>query len=636
MTDLLYKANYYPVGDIIVVSICIVMAELMVFSYNRKSRSFVTFLSLIGLLVVAAYTNVTYNMLALTGNRQYEHIVKVIRCFFHAALFAIFVLYVVYIIEVTHLEKEKSRRYLIAALVIYLAVVAADVITSIKGRVIRISENGLEYQRSNIFFYGYIAFVSLIAVLMFSIRNRLYRKVMLGFYGSMAVSFVILMIQGLYGQSSFTVATFLYPVIAMFYIMHSNPYDARSGAVDSRSLDDIVRYYYRKGTDFMFMSLYLPDFDEEGRRLPEDMQATIRQFSISYFRRSTLFQMGPGFMLLLFTKKHNPDYEARIQRILKAFQWEQVRFGYDYKIVIGQSMEQVSRSGEYGNFIREIHQTMPMNSIRRVEQEDVNRFSRYEVLMEALSDIAAKRDLNDPRVLVYCQPVYNIHTERYDTAEALMRLRIDGLGMVFPDQFIPLAEENGQIHVLTEIILNKTCEAVKSLLNAGYAVTRVSVNVSAIELKGEHFCEDIVGIIQHSGIPGDRIAIELTESRTDSDFDHMKQMIEELRHHGIKFYLDDFGTGYSNMERIMEMPFDIIKFDRSLVLASEASERSRKMVQSLANMFAGLDYSVLYEGVEKDSDERMCIDMAASYLQGYKYSRPVPIEELEHYFSHMA
>ena len=112
----------------------------------------------------------------------------------------------------------------------------------------------------------------------------------------------------------------------------------------------------------------------------------------------------------------------------------------------------------------------------------------------------------------------------------------------------------------------------------------------------------------------------------------MRDKIGILRERGIKIYLDDFGTGYSNMERIMALPFDIIKFDRSMLLASESSKRSEKIVESLAGIFSDLHYSVLYEGVESETDEQLCMDMFASYLQGYKYSRPVPIEDLAHYF----
>lgn len=214
-----------------------------------------------------------------------------------------------------------------------------------------------------------------------------------------------------------------------------------------------------------------------------------------------------------------------------------------------------------------------------------------------------------------------------------MRLNLEETGIVYPLQFIPLAEEQGYIHTLTEIILHKTCEAIKQFNEAGYDIKRISINVSVQELKDEGFCRDILDIIEDCGISGNHIAIELTESRTDSGFMLMKEKIEELRENGLKFYLDDFGTGYSNMERIMELPFDIIKFDRSLVLAAGADERSKKMVSNLANLFSDMDYFVLYEGVERESDEDMCRDMSATYLQGFKYSRPTPIVDLKDFMS---
>ena len=277
---------------------------------------------------------------------------------------------------------------------------------------------------------------------------------------------------------------------------------------------------------------------------------------------------------------------------------------------------------------------MDMNSIRRVGPEDVKRFNSNEYVLRELEDIYNRQDLDDGRVLCYCQPVFNIKTGKYDTAEALMRLKLEKQGLVFPDQFIPLAEENGYIHVLTEIILNKACKAVHRLVEQGFDVARVSVNVSVQELRDDRFCDDITRIIRRNDLEGEKIAIELTESMTDDDFILMKNKISELRQKGIKFYLDDFGTGYSNMERIMGLPFDIIKFDRSMVMACGINERSRRIVVNLANMLAEMNYAVLFEGVEKEADEAMCVSMSASYLQGYKYSKPVPIERLQYFFEH--
>ena len=112
------------------------------------------------------------------------------------------------------------------------------------------------------------------------------------------------------------------------------------------------------------------------------------------------------------------------------------------------------------------------------------------------------------------------------------------------------------------------------------------------------------------------------------EFNHLKSQIMDLQGLGIKFYLDDFGTGYSNFERIMEIPFDIIKFDRSMLIESVKNDSSKYMVTTFAGMFNDLNYSVLFEGVEDERDENACKNMYAKYLQGYKYSKPIPIDNL--------
>ena len=632
MAQHVYLERYSPVGDLTVISICLVMLILMLFSYINKSRSFRVFLSLITLLILAAVADVSFYTL-LTSGAEYRAAAEWTRCGFHILLFLIFLHFIIYIADVTRMARREKLPLIAFAGLLFAVLTVLNVADTLQGNRMVLTENGIRLADRNLFIIGYLLYVALIIALLVRVGKRLYKQVMLGFYGTMAVSFAVLLIQSLNSQSSFTVATFLFPVIAMFYIMHSNPYDAALGAIDNRALEEMVRYCYAKRKDFVFLSLYLREFDEEGKKLPEDLQASVRRFTTDFFRGATLYRVGKGQVILMATKERNPDYERRFTDILSAFRHEYHRFHYDYKIVIGHAIEEVSRKNEYISFIRSIHREMEENTIHWIEPEDVKRFNRSEFILKQLEDIYAKGDLDDPRVLAYCQPVFNIRTRKYDTAEALMRLRLDDTGLVIPDQFIHLAEENGYIHVLTEIILHKTCKEIARLMESGYDVCRISVNVSALELEDGHFCEDITRIIDSSGIPGDKIAIELTESQTDSDFMQMKDKISQLRGQGIKFYLDDFGIGYSNMERIMELPFDIIKFDRSLVLASESSERSRKIVVSLAHMFSDLDYSVLYEGVEKESDERMCMDMEASYLQGYKYSRPVPIEKMEEYFA---
>ena len=210
----------------------------------------------------------------------------------------------------------------------------------------------------------------------------------------------------------------------MFYVIHSTPYDAMLGAIDSSALGNLVRYAYERKKDFVFMSLYLHQFNEEGKAFPEDMQATIRRFSSDFFRSAVLFQVDNGHEMLLIPLSRNPDYEDRIRSILQAFEPEYKKFQFDYKIVIGESVEDISRKNEYVSLVRHVHRRMAENSVYRVTAKDVERFNRYEVLVKELENIHAGHDLDDPRILVLFQPVLNIKTRKYDSAEALMRLRM--------------------------------------------------------------------------------------------------------------------------------------------------------------------------------------------------------------------
>jgi len=209
-----------------------------------------------------------------------------------------------------------------------------------------------------------------------------------------------------------------------------------------------------------------------------------------------------------------------------------------------------------------------------------------------------------------------------------MRLELPETGIVYPDQFIPMAERHEYIHTLSKIILNKTCRQIKRLEQEGYEIDRVSVNFSILEFRRKEFCKDVMDIICQNEIPYEKVAIELTESWNETEFDNIKNTITGLQKLGIKFYLDDFGTGYSNFERIIGLPIDVIKFDRSLTILAGKNAESRYMVGSFSDIFKNSHYEILFEGVENEKDEDQCKQMNALYLQGYKYSKPIPIEEL--------
>ena len=620
--------KYFPASEITVLGVCFVMLILLLATFKVRMKSFRIFSAMLGMLIIATFSDLMLHYLMEKNPETPKALLYGLRSLYHILLFCMLHHFIVYSCEVTSLSRKRRRSYIWAATALLIVFSAADTVGIYSGRSMYIVDGKIAFEGSLIFTVGYIAFVVLLAVVLLKVRHRLYRRVMNGFFGVMAVSLLMLATARLRIQSTYTASTFLFPMIAVMYLMHSNSYDVHIGANDLRGMNNLIHYSDEHNKNYLFLSLYMRELDENGKTLSEEMRSLIRHVAESFYRSSVLFQVSNGHMLLMVPKDRNPDYEERTRRILEQFRVEYEKFRYDYKMVIGQSTRELSRKNEYISFIRSIHARIPENTIYRVQPDDLNKYRSYEAILKELADIAAKRDPEDPRILVYCQPVFNLKTGKYDTAEALMRLKHPELGIVYPDQFIPLAEENGYIHALTEIILSKTCRVLHNLITEGYQITRISVNVSALELRDGDFCGDISRIIRDNEIENSRIAIELTESRNDNDFMLMKERIEELKGKGIIFYLDDFGTGYSNMERILELPFDIIKFDRSMVIAGGQSKRSEQVLGSLAELFSKLDYSVLYEGVEDEKDEAMCRGLNASYLQGYKYSKPIPISEL--------
>ena len=625
--------NYNRMGDVGVVAICVVIFILLMSSYVKRTRSFRIFACLLGVLFEAAVLNIGYHDLLLLQNPAMNTWVYILRLIYVVLLFNAFFLFSLYVSVVSMLDHRKARMIAIVAMWMLFAFVGADILLSVLDIGFHINPDGTVHQGFDVFMIGYILYLVFLAAQMFRVRTLMHMRVMYGFFGVMGISALIRFAQYALNQSALTTLTFVLPGIAMLYIMHSNPYDVTVGTLDVHVMGDYVQRLYRRDSSFIFMSLLWPDFNVEGKTLPQEVQNQIRRFSRELFRNGIMFQLGSGHIVLVASKKSNPDYEEWMQKILEAFleQYEQMKI--PFKLVYGESMQEISRKNEYAELIDGIHAVIPMDTIHRVNQDDIARFSRREYILSELKDIHDKHDLDDPRVLTYCQPVVNCHTGVFDTAESLMRLELEKLGVIYPDTFIPLAESHGYIHTLTEIILHKTCQEIRRLSEEGYVIKRISVNMSVLEFRSDDFCDDVERVIRGAGIDSDKIAIELTESHTESDFKIMKEKIDKLHRQGIQFYLDDFGTGYSNMERIMELPFDIIKFDRTMLIACDKDDRSVKMVNSLANMFKNMAYDVLYEGVETDTDEALCRGMSASYLQGFKYSRPIPIGELRKFLT---
>lgn len=615
--------SYTPVGDVTVVGMCMLIFLLLIQTCIRKSKDFIVLIMMLVLTCISAFTEIMYQFVQAAGT---VHILSayLFRSLHHIALSALLVLYIHYLQNSFRASSTlKDRTFKITSGLTILAV-AVDTLGTPLHYSFYIEGDGTVHNLFNV--YALLLFVFNITVfyLIIHYRERVIKQVFWGLLSANLVSVVIMIIQRINDQMSYTGVTYFFPIMAIVFIFHSNPFDHNTGAASDTYLFhalDVTR------EPLLLVSYQIKNFS---RIIVEskDLKYEYHRFLRHYVRKGIIYRLENDRLVLTMPKMDDESQEQFLKRLHEGFLESYAKLEMDFKTVVMETTDEVQSSTDYIRIIEDAERMMPFNTVHRITDADIEMYYKSNYILNELEDIAARHDLDDTRVLVYCQPVFNISTGTYDTAEALMRLELPKTGMVYPDLFIPLAEQYGHIHALSMIILNKTCGAIRTLMEEGLDIKRISVNFSTLDIRYESFCREVQQIIDRNQIPYNKIAIEITESRSEADFNIMKARVEELRKLGIKFYLDDFGTGYSNFERIMEIPFDIIKFDRSMTIESNKNEDSFYMVSTFANMFSNLHYAVLFEGIADEVDESNCVKMSAQYLQGYKYSKPIPIEQL--------
>jgi len=631
-TNVLNNSIYSPVGDILVMAIIGIFLILIRAAFIKQTKEFRIFRHALITLLLAAVMDILYHVFLANIDHVPSMPIYIFRFLYHFLLFQEFVLYVRYFEYTLQMTRKWEKSYWFAALAGFIVFSIVDILGSVLKFGFYITEDKMALYGLNLFPFQYFFFVSILFVQMLMYRKRVYRPIIGAFLAALTLSLLVMYLQGTHHQQSFTTATFLFPAFCILYLLHANPYDPEMGTLRLDSFESAMAYAAQHKIRYIMLSLFMHEFDEAGRKYPKEMKDTIRKYIENYFKNATVFQISGGRLILAADLAANPDHEARTKQALDVFKEQYLLYGQDYKIVILNTFESITDPDDYIKLIQYVENRMYENEIQIIDEKTLEKYLSHKYIVDELQDINEKKDLYDDRVVVYCQPVYNLRTRKFDTAEALMRMRLDKTGMVFPDRFIPIAEKHGYVHQLSLIILAKTCRQVKMMLDEGYQVQRISVNFSIMDIREREFSDNVKKILAMSGIPFEKIAIEITESQNERDFSIVEEKIKELKKSGITFYLDDFGTGYSNFERIMELPFDIIKFDKSMVVAARSDAKSETMVSYLAHMFTDMNYAVLYEGIEDEVDEDLASRMYARYLQGYKYSKPIPIEDLTNFF----
>lgn len=227
--------------------------------------------------------------------------------------------------------------------------------------------------------------------------------------------------------------------------------------------------------------------------------------------------------------------------------------------------------------------------------------------------------------VMYLQPKYELNSETIAGAEALVRWITDDMGMICPDQFIPLFESNGFITKVDLYMFEMVCSFIKKILDQGYQALPVSVNLSRVHLKNDNFFNNYLDIWRSYEIPSDLIEFEITETMVNGNLIQLNAMIDKIHQNGFRVSMDDFGCGYSSLNMLKDVNLDVLKLDRNFFLLDEGSmEKGYQIVKHIIELAKDLNMDVVAEGIEDRNQVNYLKELHCDYIQGYYYDRPQP------------
>jgi len=254
--------------------------------------------------------------------------------------------------------------------------------------------------------------------------------------------------------------------------------------------------------------------------------------------------------------------------------------------------------------------------------ESLKSFSRQRLEMEQ----ELRKALTNHELEVFYQPKLDLKAGRITSFEALVRWRHPVKGLISPDEFVNIAEENGLISDLGSYVLETACNQTQQWIEQGFGQLHVSVNLSPRQLKESDFKQLVSDILRTTNISPENLELELTESAIMEDTANAIGLLDDLRTLGIKVSVDDFGTGYSSLSYLKELPIDTLKIDRSFVENMENSTEQQAIVKAIIVLGDSLNLQIVAEGVENDAQLGMLKALGCNLIQGYHVSKPITAE----------
>ncbi len=414
-------------------------------------------------------------------------------------------------------------------------------------------------------------------------------------------------------------------VLVIFFRLENPEYlaDAVTGLFNQDGLLLYARKLYNEKKPFSLMSIWWNlgiSQADEGAREQAVMAAFARR--LPKLDNTRVFKMADDEVWMIFEDmEHVEDTVEKVRSFVEYGRRElggmaQAAFTYMPDAAMVGDYQEMVHLMQYARWKSSDHSA---TNFKEVDFDFVEQM-RKEKSMEQMLDEAMKED----RIEVFYQPIFSTRAKKFVSAEALVRMRDRDGNLVPPGAFIAVAEANGKILQLGEIVFEKVCRFFTKEQLEQYGLHYIEVNLSVVQCGYPGLADDYIGIMEKYQINPRYINLEITESASMAAKKTLLENMRRLMEYGVCFSLDDFGTGQSNLNYIVDMPVDIVKFDREMSQAFFQDEKAKYVMNAAMQMIHGMKLKIVSEGIETEEQYLAMEELSIDYIQGYYFSKPLP------------
>ncbi|RPF48926.1 diguanylate cyclase/phosphodiesterase [Hydrogenoanaerobacterium saccharovorans] len=340
--------------------------------------------------------------------------------------------------------------------------------------------------------------------------------------------------------------------------------------------------------------------------------------------------VADNFCLMM---RNDSALDVRLERIMRLVSDYAIHSNLNYKITCRCGVCIVNESNRSLDINTLFDRATLALSQSKGKHRNIILYYDEEVHCKAATRIEIEKDmidaLNNHEFVVYLQPKYDAQTEQIWGAEALVRWHHPQKGIIMPNSFIPLFEENGFITELDLYVVKKICQKMRKWIDLDYDVFPISVNQSRLLLYQSNYVDKLKNIISEFNIPARLIELEITESVVFENRDAMIDIVKQLHYTGFLISMDDFGSGYSSLNILKDLPIDTLKLDKEFFDKAADTKRGKQIISSIIQMAKSLSITTVSEGVETKEQVHFLKEAGCNILQGYYFSHPMSIEQFE-------